>query len=168
MGVGKRPTAVMTGAVSARPERRARAPPRPQCYEYLRSQGLETIAPEDASKLAEGGEWVVVDVRRGDQYAKAHPQGAVSIPLYRKLEVFQGGFDPTKVRPGPWSGGVPASRRGGSAQGLQPCARACVRTRRRRRQHPLPTRAPLPAGLPPGAQGPDVRLQRRGPHRGQP
>ncbi|GBF99753.1 hypothetical protein Rsub_12528 [Raphidocelis subcapitata] len=68
-----------------------------ECYEYLRGKGLQTIAPKEASKLVAGGEWVVVDVRRGDQHAKSHPQGCVNIPLYRKLELFQGGFDAARV-----------------------------------------------------------------------
>ena len=55
------------------------------------------MSAEDAAKLVESGEWVLVDVRRGDQHAVAAPQGAVSVPLYQKLEALAGGFDAAKL-----------------------------------------------------------------------
>lgn len=32
------------------------------------------------------GEWVLLDVRRPDQHEEAHPQGAVSVPMYRLID----------------------------------------------------------------------------------
>ncbi|KAI8466255.1 MAG: rhodanese-like protein [Monoraphidium minutum] len=68
----------------------------PQVYDTLRAQNMETISPANADSLVKSGQWVLVDVRRADQFAAAAPLGAVNIPLYRKIE-FSRGFDPTRV-----------------------------------------------------------------------
>ena len=36
--------------------------------------------------LVGSGEWVLVDVRPPPQYEAAHPEGAVSVPLYQPLD----------------------------------------------------------------------------------
>ena len=70
-----------------------------QCFDYLRSKGLKTVSPEEASKLVESGEWVLVDVRKSDQHAAAAPKGAVSVPMYKQLSLTgsDGGFDFSKL-----------------------------------------------------------------------
>lgn len=64
----------------------------PQVFEYLRNKRLKTISPEEASQLAESGKYVLVDVRPPDQYAIGHATGAVSVPLYQKLDFSQMDF----------------------------------------------------------------------------
>ena len=57
------------------------------CYAGLKKKGLRTMSPEEAAKLLETGDWVLLDVRRPDQYEEAHPEGALSVPMYRLLDM---------------------------------------------------------------------------------
>lgn len=108
--VGARVVRGGSGATPTTPSRRVPAAPRAAgdagrfiprwstCFEALRSKGLETVSAEEAARLVQSGEWVLVDVRRGDQFAVASPQGAVSVPLYDKLVLGgAGGFDAGKL-----------------------------------------------------------------------
>lgn len=56
-------------------------------YNYLKSNNLRTITPEEASALATAGQAVIVDVRPREAYDKAHIQGSVSVPLFQVLEL---------------------------------------------------------------------------------
>jgi rhodanese-related sulfurtransferase len=68
--------------------------------QYLVQRNLRTVPPAEARRLAEAGEWLVVDVRPPASHAKAAPKGSVSVPLYVPLEVTKkdgsGGFDLSK------------------------------------------------------------------------
>jgi hypothetical protein len=68
----------------------------PDCYENLKAKGLKTISPEEAAKLLETGKWVLLDVRRPDQSKQGGPEGAVSVPMYRLIDMSKP--DPAKVQ----------------------------------------------------------------------
>jgi rhodanese-related sulfurtransferase len=56
--------------------------------QYLRQRSLRTVPAAEAAKLAaDGGGWVLIDVRPPASHEKAHPRGAVSCPLYVPLQV---------------------------------------------------------------------------------
>lgn len=61
----------------------------PVVFNYLTKQRLETISPETAKSRVDAGEWVLVDVRLGEQYEAGHAEGAVSAPIYETIG-FQG------------------------------------------------------------------------------
>lgn len=67
-------------------------PPWRDVYHDLKSKGLRTISPEEAAKLIKTGDWVVVDVRRPDQHDEAHPDGCVSVPMYRLIDMSKPDF----------------------------------------------------------------------------
>lgn len=78
-----------TGAVKT-PEKFI--PPWRDCYTSLREKGLRTVSPEEANELLATGDWVLLDVRRPDQHEEAHPEGAVSVPMYRLIDMSQPDF----------------------------------------------------------------------------
>lgn len=57
------------------------------CYAGLKKKGLRTVSPEEAAELLQTGDWVLLDVRRPDQHEEAHPEGALSVPMYRLLDM---------------------------------------------------------------------------------
>jgi rhodanese-related sulfurtransferase len=57
------------------------------CYADLKKKGLRTVSPEEAAKLLKTGKWVLLDVRRPDQFEDSHPEGAVNVPMYRLLDM---------------------------------------------------------------------------------
>lgn len=57
-----------------------------QMHKQLTTQHkLESVSPTDAKKLVDSGKFVLVDVRPPDIYAKAHPEGAQSAPLFQSV-----------------------------------------------------------------------------------
>jgi rhodanese-related sulfurtransferase len=38
------------------------------------------------------GKWVLVDVRRPDQYEEGHAQGSVSVPMYSRIDMSKADF----------------------------------------------------------------------------
>jgi hypothetical protein len=99
-----------------------------EVYAALRAKQLETVTPEAASKLLDGGGWVLIDVRKAQQFAEAAPAGSVNVPLYQKLEALAGGFDAAKVG---GAGGVASRRRrAGRTLAAERAAAAAGRGRR--------------------------------------
>ncbi|CAG9465829.1 unnamed protein product [Pedinophyceae sp. YPF-701] len=47
--------------------------------------GVTSISPQEAKERVDSGEWVLVDIREPELYEKAHPTGAVSVPLFVKM-----------------------------------------------------------------------------------
>lgn len=47
---------------------------------------LKSLSPENAKSLTDSGEWVLIDVRPGEDFEKGHAQGAVSAPLFRSMD----------------------------------------------------------------------------------
>jgi hypothetical protein len=66
-------------------------------YDFIKEKQVETVTPEAAASLVSSGDWVLVDVRRPDQFATGSPRGSVNVPMYRKIDL-SGGFDGMKVR----------------------------------------------------------------------
>jgi rhodanese-related sulfurtransferase len=61
-------------------------------YGVLKDKELRTIAPEEAADLIKTGDWVLLDVRRPDQHEGAHPEGCVSVPMYRLIDMSKPDF----------------------------------------------------------------------------
>jgi rhodanese-related sulfurtransferase len=38
------------------------------------------------------GQWVMIDVRRPDQYEEGHAQGSVSVPMYSRIDMSKADF----------------------------------------------------------------------------
>ncbi|KIY99352.1 rhodanese-like protein [Monoraphidium neglectum] len=68
----------------------------PMVYDFIKEKQVETVTPEAAASLVSSGDWVLVDVRRPDQFATGSPRGSVNVPMYRKIDL-SGGFDGMKV-----------------------------------------------------------------------
>eukprot|EP00882_Tetradesmus_deserticola_P009218 GHRQ01009722.1.p2 GENE.GHRQ01009722.1~~GHRQ01009722.1.p2 ORF type:complete len:254 (+),score=104.27 GHRQ01009722.1:215-976(+) len=62
-------------------------PPWRDVYNDLRTKGLRTVAPEEAAEMLATGQWVLVDVRRPDQYAEGHAQGSLNVPMYSRIDL---------------------------------------------------------------------------------
>lgn len=67
-------------------------PPWRDCFSLLQQKGLRTVAPEEAQEMLATGNWVLIDVRRPDQHEESHPDGAVSVPMYRLINMGQADF----------------------------------------------------------------------------
>lgn len=66
----------------------------PVIHTELNDAGLKGVSPEEASKLIQKG-WTMVDVRLAVDFEREHPEGALSIPLFRPVEG-RGPFDNLK------------------------------------------------------------------------
>lgn len=78
----------------------------------------DSLPPPCAPQAIATGEWVLIDVRRPDQFAVASPKGAVNVPLYRKIDM-AGGFDAKKVG---WAAAAAGRGGGGGAPARRPAA----------------------------------------------
>lgn len=52
-------------------------------YQYLVQKNMRQVQPEEAQALVASGKWVILDVRPAAKYDQAHPEGALSVPLYQ-------------------------------------------------------------------------------------
>ena len=67
-------------------EQNVKMPSWEQMHKQLTTQhNLESVSPSDAKKLVDSGKFVLVDVRPPDIFAKAHPEGAQSAPLFQSV-----------------------------------------------------------------------------------
>ncbi|KAK9835199.1 hypothetical protein WJX81_005156 [Elliptochloris bilobata] len=48
-------------------------------------ENLQSVSPEQAAELVESGDFVLIDVRPQADYDKAHPAGAVNVPLFQRV-----------------------------------------------------------------------------------
>jgi rhodanese-related sulfurtransferase len=46
----------------------------------------------DCSAALPAGKWVLVDVRRPDQYEEGHAQGSLSVPMYSRIDMSKADF----------------------------------------------------------------------------
>ena len=71
---------------AAATEQNVKMPSWEQMHKQLTTQyKLESVSPSDANKLVDSGKFVLVDVRPPDIFAKAHPEGAQSAPLFQAV-----------------------------------------------------------------------------------
>lgn len=71
---------------AAATEQNVKMPSWEQMHKQLTTQhNLESVSPSDAKKLVDSGKFVLVDVRPPDIFAKAHPEGAQSAPLFQSV-----------------------------------------------------------------------------------
>ena len=71
---------------AAATEQNVKMPSWEQMHKQLTTQHkLESVSPTDAKKLVDSGKFVLVDVRPPDIFAKAHPEGAQSAPLFQSV-----------------------------------------------------------------------------------
>lgn len=59
-------------------------------YPYLQGKVASISATEAAEKIKKG-KHILVDVRTKEAYEQAHPEGALNIPLYKTLNLQEGG-----------------------------------------------------------------------------
>ncbi|KAK9820547.1 hypothetical protein WJX72_011515 [[Myrmecia] bisecta] len=59
-------------------------------WEFLVAQGLKSISPEEAQERVKAGTDVLVDVRPAEAYEKAHPEGALSAPMFQVINLGTG------------------------------------------------------------------------------
>lgn len=78
-------------------------PPWDVMWNTLLEAKLESVTPEAAQSLAESGDWVIVDVRPKEEYEKSSIKGAVSAPLFQRMD---------------WGNATPASFLRGAAYAL--------------------------------------------------
>ena len=80
-----RPARLVVRAAAAT-EQNVKMPSWEQMHKQLTTQhNLESVSASDAKKLVDSGKFVLIDVRPPDIYAKAHPEGAQSAPLFQSV-----------------------------------------------------------------------------------
>lgn len=78
-------------------------PPWDVMWNKLMESKLESLTPEEAQSRVDSGDWVIVDVRPKEEYEKSSILGAVSAPLFQRMD---------------WSNPTPASFLRGAAYAL--------------------------------------------------
>lgn len=50
---------------------------------------LRSLTPDQCQEMVAAGDWVLVDVRPADDFAKASPEGAFNVPLFQQVNFSQ-------------------------------------------------------------------------------
>jgi rhodanese-related sulfurtransferase len=59
--------------------------------QLVRKHNLRSVSPQEAARMVDAGEAVLLDVRMADAHEEAHPAGAASVPAFRAIKPADGG-----------------------------------------------------------------------------